>query len=282
MKAAASLRTGEYLRMPTGPWKLRDQRWDRYRVLSFAWPDVSHAVLGFWEDATDRFVGWYVNLQAPLRRTVFGFDTVDHFLDVVISPDLETWAWKDEDELAEAERLGLISPGDVVSIRAEGERALERLERRGAPFDRDWSAWRPDRGVMRAYKKGGRFLSTTRAWVADNRKLRDHVLREVRRGGPVPTNQFTDLSERSYRSGGWNDERNVGRMLDALWTEGRIMVSYRDGLRRFWDLSERVLPEWTPREPMSETAVWRRRSDLALRALGIGTAKHVQNHFMRW
>ena len=149
MKAAASLRTGEYLRMPTGPWKLRDQRWDRYRVLSFAWPDVSHAVLGFWEDATDRFVGWYVNLQAPLRRTVFGFDTVDHFLDVVISPDLETWAWKDEDELAEAERLGLISPGDVVSIRAEGERALERLERRGAPFDRDWSAWRPDPNWVR-------------------------------------------------------------------------------------------------------------------------------------
>src|SRR5436305_4344866 len=138
------------------------------------------------------------------------------------------------------------------------------------------------RALMRAYKKGGRFLSTTRAWVADNRKLRDHVLREARRGGPVPTNQFTDLSQRSYRSGGWNDERNVGRMLDAPWTEGRIMVSYRDGLRRFWDLSERVLPEWTPREPMSETAVWRRRSDLALRALGIGTAKHVQNHFMRW
>jgi len=142
--------------------------------------------------------------------------------------------------------------------------------------------FRLHRALMRAYKKGGRFLSTTRAWVTDNRKLRDHVLREVRRGGPVPTNQFTDLSERSYRSGGWNDERNVGRMLDALWTEGRIMVSYRDGLRRFWDLSERVLPEWTPREPMSEAAVWRRRSDLALRALGIGTAKHIQNHFMRW
>jgi uncharacterized protein len=138
------------------------------------------------------------------------------------------------------------------------------------------------RALMRAYKKGGRFLSVTRAWVADNRKLREHVLREVRRNGPVPTNQFTDLSERSYRSGGWNDERNVGRMLDALWTEGRIMVSYREGLRRFWDLSERVLPEWTPIQPLSEAQVWRRRTELGLRALGVGTAKHVQGHFMRW
>jgi predicted RNA-binding protein associated with RNAse of E/G family len=144
MMAAASERTGEFLRLPSEPWELREQRWDRYRVLSFAWPDVAHAVLGFWEHVADRFAGWYVNLQTPLQRTAFGFDTTDHFLDLVISPDLETWAWKDEDELAEAERIGLISPGDVVSIRAEGERALERLEQRRPPFDRDWSAWRPD------------------------------------------------------------------------------------------------------------------------------------------
>ena len=144
MKEAADPQTGEFLRLPTPEWELRDKRRDRYRVLSFAWPDVAHAVLGLWERATDRFAGWYVNLQTPLRRTAFGFDTIDHFLDVEISPDLETWTWKDEDELAEAQRLGLLSPGDVVSIRAESERALERLERRQPPFDRDWSRWRPD------------------------------------------------------------------------------------------------------------------------------------------
>ena len=136
--------------------------------------------------------------------------------------------------------------------------------------------------LMRAYRGGGRVLSTTRAWVADNRRLRDHVLREIRRGGPVPTNRFTDLSERSYRSGGWNDERNVGRMLDALWTEGKILVARRDGQRRFWDLAERVLPEWTPRKRISDAAVWRRRTELALRSLGVATANHVKRHFMRW
>jgi uncharacterized protein YcaQ len=138
------------------------------------------------------------------------------------------------------------------------------------------------RSLMRAYRNGGKFMSVTRAWVADNRKLRDHVLREIRRDGPVPTNQFTDLSERSYRSGGWNDERNVGRMLDALWTEGKIMVARRDGLRRFWDLSERVLPEWTPRTRLSDAGMWRRRTELALRSLGAGTANQVRRHFMRW
>src|SRR5204863_1339640 len=84
------------------------------------------------------------------------------------------------------------------------------------------------------------------------------------------------------RSGGWNDERNIGRMLDALWTEGRIMVARREGSRRFWDLAERVLPEWTPRDRLSDAQVWRRRTELALRSLGVGTAQHVRRHFMRW
>ena len=144
MKAPASLRTGEFLRLPSEPWELRDQRWEGYRILSFAWPDVAHAVLAFWEDATDRFTGWYVNMEAPLRRTPFGFDTTEEFLDIVVSADLETWSWKDEDELAEAVELGLITQERAAAIREEGERALERLAKRERPFDEDWRDWRPD------------------------------------------------------------------------------------------------------------------------------------------
>ena len=144
MKAPASARTGEFLRLPTEPWELTDQLWEGYRILSFAWPGVAHAVLGFWEDASDTFTGWYVNMEQPLRRTPFGFDTSEDFLDIVITADLETWTWKDEDELAEAVQLGLVTSDRASELRAEGERALERLRRRERPFDDDWSGWRPD------------------------------------------------------------------------------------------------------------------------------------------
>jgi predicted RNA-binding protein associated with RNAse of E/G family len=86
---------------------------------------------------------WYVNLQAPLRRTPLGFDTVDHALDVIVELD-GSWAWKDEDELAEAVEQGLFTVEEAERFHADGERAIARILDREPPFDRDWSSWRPD------------------------------------------------------------------------------------------------------------------------------------------
>ena len=135
---------GERLRLPTEKWRLTDDVWEEKHVLSFAWPGLAYAILAFWSDPGDEFLGWYVNLQTPLRRTAIGFDYMDHTLDVVVSPDRSTWEWKDEDELAEAVALGLFSSERAATIRAEGERALERVRTRASPFDRDWESWRPD------------------------------------------------------------------------------------------------------------------------------------------
>ena len=33
-------------------------------------------------------------------------------------------------------------------------------------------------------------------------------------------------------------------MIDFLWMQGKIMVAQRQGLNKFWDMAERVLPEW--------------------------------------
>ena len=48
-----------------------------------AWPETPYSILLLSEpDGSPR--GWYVNLQTPLKRTLIGFDTVDHLLDVLI------------------------------------------------------------------------------------------------------------------------------------------------------------------------------------------------------
>jgi uncharacterized protein YcaQ len=46
-------------------------------------------------------------------------------------------------------------------------------------------------------------------------------------------------------------------------------------------LAERVLPEWAPREKLPEREVTRRALEHALRALGVGTEKHLKYHFVR-
>jgi predicted RNA-binding protein associated with RNAse of E/G family len=131
------------LRLPTDDWSLADGT-VTWRILSFAWPDVAYAVLAFWRDE-DEFLGWYVNLQSPLRRTPIGFDTPpDHALDVVVAADRSTWTWKDEDELEEAVAAGLFSSEDAARFRVEGERAARAIIERMPPFDEPWEDWRPD------------------------------------------------------------------------------------------------------------------------------------------
>jgi len=130
------------LRLPRARWTLAD-RPVTWRILSFAWPRVEHAVLLFWD--SEEFLGWYVNLQAPLTRSRVGFDTPpDHALDVVVAPDRSTWTWKDEDELEDAVALGLFSNEDAARFRAEGERAARQIIERRPPFDEPWEGWRPD------------------------------------------------------------------------------------------------------------------------------------------
>jgi uncharacterized protein YcaQ len=70
-------------------------------------------------------------------------------------------------------------------------------------------------------------------------------------------------------------------MLDYLWITGKIMVAGRSSLQKLWDLSERCLPDWTPREVLSEEAVVWRAAQKSLRALGVGTQQHINLHYTR-
>ena len=92
-------------------------------------------------------LGWYCNLQAPLVRTAVGFDTDDWTLDVVAAADLSSWLFKDEDELAEGERVGLYDADDVMRIRSAGDQVVALIESKSALFT-TWSAWRPDRSWL--------------------------------------------------------------------------------------------------------------------------------------
>jgi hypothetical protein len=137
--------TGEPLRIPTADWTLQDtERGDTWN-LSFAFPDTPYSVILGYEASGD-LREYYVNLQTPLARAQTGFDTVEHILDVTIPPDRSTWAWKDEDELAEAIEGGLFTEEDAAWFRYWGERAVEHILLREPPFDEDWSSWRPDPG----------------------------------------------------------------------------------------------------------------------------------------
>jgi Protein of unknown function (DUF402) len=138
----APVRYGRRLKIPEPDFELAELRNDDMHVLSFAWPGSFAAVLlEFRPDWSP--LRWYINLEEPLRRSSVGFDTLDHKLDVILELD-GSWRWKDEDELAETIRRGLLPGTDEPKLRAAALRAVGRIVGREPPFDRDWTTWRPD------------------------------------------------------------------------------------------------------------------------------------------
>ena len=99
------------------------------------------------------------------------------------------------------------------------------------------------RPVMRRYPRPiytrGGYVAE---WLADNAAFRAYVLEEIRRRGPLMTRDLDDRADVPWQTGGWNDGKNVGRMLEILWRKGELAVARREGTQRVWDLFERVFP----------------------------------------
>jgi hypothetical protein len=123
--------------------QLIDAEWIETDVLSLVEPGAAHSIDIMWETNQRTQRCWYVHLQEPFRRTSIGFDTMDQILDIVISPDLSHWHWKDEDEFAEAEKVGVYSPMEALAIRVEGKRVIEMLNSLAPPFCNGWEKWMP-------------------------------------------------------------------------------------------------------------------------------------------
>ena len=126
----------------TAPRTIARSRWFGAGVLKLARPGravVGVAVLG----ARLAVQNWYVNLEEPRARWAGGVDSEDHFLDISVHPD-RSWRWLDEDEFAQAQRVGLMDAEKAARVREAGQAAVEVIRAWGAPFCDGWEHWRPD------------------------------------------------------------------------------------------------------------------------------------------
>jgi predicted RNA-binding protein associated with RNAse of E/G family len=136
---------GVHMHIPTGEWTHVDATSSYRHVLSFAWPSRSYGVLMSWHPTGNKFLGWYVNFQTPMRRTSIGFDSTDHILDITVDPTRH-WQWKDEAELKQALDAGTVTQDQADAFRAEGEGVIKHILEREEPFDDRWLKWEADPG----------------------------------------------------------------------------------------------------------------------------------------
>lgn len=130
---------------------------------------------------------------------------------------------------------------------------------------------------------GNPWSQRVRDWISENQALHDFILGELSEKGALLSRELEldGVDPKHWVSSGWTSGRNVSRMLDFLWSRGSIMVAERAGVQKRWDLAERCLPEWTPREPWETDQVVAYAAQKSLRALGVATMQHIKAHYTR-
>ncbi len=179
-------------------------------------------------------------------------------------------------------RLGHFAPGDVATLLYEERQLFEYWAHCASlVLTEDY----PIHRLLMRRRLADDMAETVgahwHAWVGENRALAAYVLERLRAEGPLPLNAFEDRAVSGWTSTGWTSGRNVARMIDHLWLRGEAMVAGRTGIHRLWDLSERVLPAWTPREEWTEHAVVHAATQRAIRALGVARPAQITQHFTR-
>ena len=127
--------------------------------------------------------------------------------------------------------------------------------------------------VMRRYPDVSRGERTRhryiKGWLKSNAKLRQQILTQLRRKGPMCSRDLEGKAAVAWQTGGWNDrkQKQVGQMLEVLWRRGEIAVTGREGQERVWDLAERWLP--THKSGLSPKDLARTILEKQLRSRGI-------------
>lgn len=79
-------------------------------------------------------------------------------------------------------------------------------------------------------------------WYQQHRQGIDDLLEHIRQHGAV---RAADFSAKDKKQNGWWDWKPEKRHLEALFARGELMVRRRENFHRIYDLTERVMPEWS-------------------------------------
>ncbi len=88
-------------------------------------------------------------------------------------------------------------------------------------------------------------------WAEAHPEMIDQVQSVILEKGPVSSADFDSKTI----STGWGDVKYEKLALQRMFSTGELMVPYRDNFRRYFDLRERVLPDWDDAKALDGDAV---------------------------
>lgn len=117
-------------------------------------------------------------------------------------------------------------------------------------------------------------------WTQENRHVVEQVLHAVREHGPLRSTHFK-APERDgpVPEWAWYGGKPTNRALDLLWSTGELAVHRRENFQRFYDLPERVYPDWHEMETPSPEEERRVLAERAVRAMGVCLPRWLNDYF---
>ena len=195
------------------------------------------------------------------------------------------------------DRIGFVQVDSITTVerahhmilwsRRQGYRppALKRLLE---PDRALWEHWTHDASILpmtlwpmwrhRFARDADRLHQNWRRWFREGYEAQfDTILNRIARDGPVSS---AEVGESELRGkGGWWDWHPSKTALEWLWRTGQLAVTRRDGFRKVYDLTERVIPPALRGVEVEEAAMVDWACASALDQLGFATASEVQAYW---
>lgn len=192
-----------------------------------------------------------------------GFVQVDSVNTLARAHDLILWS-----------RRGQYRPKHLERLVAKDRTAFEHWTHDASvipmPF---YPMWRLKFARDKARMQSRWWQDRREGWMAET----ETVLRHIADHGPASS---MDVGEGEAKgSTGWWDWHPSKTALEYLWRSGELAISHRAGFRKFYDLSERVIPAKYLNARMSEAEIVDWAMQAALARLGFATSGELAAFF---
>ena len=214
------------------------------------------------------------------------------FLDRHALADAPTGPAKGADLAALIDRIGFVQVDSINTVARAHQMILLARKQTYQPASLDllhrqravWEHWTHDASILpmhlfphwrhRFARDRARLVERWTGWQRDGFHTKfDEVLQKVTDHGPVTSAEVGEGETRG--KGGWWDWHPSKAALEFLWRAGDLSVTRRDGFRKVYDLTERVIPSVFRMAEPSETESRETLCAAALHRLGFATPGEI-------
>ncbi len=113
-------------------------------------------------------------------------------------------------------------------------------------------------------------------WRAQHLDTIHHVMEIIKLNGPTRSSDFENSNAPSNGWWNWKDEKIA---MESMWSRGDLMVSYRKKFQRYYDLTDRVHPNWKKNAILTLDESLKTLIEKSIKILGASRPKWVADYY---